>query len=128
MAAKKNKFQREYIVKSSPKILYNFLSSPSGLSEWFADDVNVKNDVYTFQWNGSEDQALLLEKKQGESIKFQWADDENTDAYFEFKLKTDPLTEELALIVTDFAEKDEMEESSMLWDSQIQELLHKLGS
>ena len=66
----------EYIIKTSPTILFNCLSTPSGLSEWFADDVNIKNDRYTFFWDGSEETAILKNVRKSESVKFQWEDDE----------------------------------------------------
>ena len=126
--AEKVKYEIELIIKTSPKILYNMLSTPSGLSEWFADDVNIKNDVYTFMWEGSEEQAKLISKKSPEYIKFQWLDDEDTDAYFELRIKIDPMTNEVALIVTDHCDtEDEIEEGRALWESQTSELKHVIG-
>ena len=124
----KESFRLEFLVKSSTTILYNFLSTPSGLSEWFANNVNIKEDVYTFIWDGSEEQARLLSRKRGEFIKFQWLDDEGTDYFFEFRIKTDPLTNEVALIIQDYAEPDESNEAIQLWESQISTLKHVLGS
>jgi uncharacterized protein YndB with AHSA1/START domain len=126
----KTKFQREYILNVSKNILYNCLSTPSGLSEWFADDVNIKDSVFTFIWDGSEEQARLLTKKRDESVKFRWieAEDDGLDTFFELRIKTDALTGETALIVTDFADDDEVDESALLWDSQIDKLKRILGS
>ncbi|KAB1064420.1 START-like domain-containing protein [Salibacter halophilus] len=124
----RKEFKLEYIIKSSPNILFNYLSTPSGISEWFCDNVNIKDDVYNFYWDGSEDSAKMLEKKDKKSIRFQWLDDEGTDFFFEFALKKDAITNETALIVTDFAEDDEKEEAVLLWNSQIDELKHILGS
>ena len=124
----KEKYQLEILVNSSTKILYNALGTPSGLAEWFADDVHIKNDVYTFFWDGSEEQARLMTKKVGEYIRFQWLEDEGEDYFLEFRIKTDPLTKEVALIITDYCEPEEKEEAMQLWDSQVQELKHILGS
>lgn len=126
--AEKEKFELEYLIKTSTKILYNMLSTPSGLSEWFADDVNIRNDIYTFIWDGSEESAKLLGKKNGEYIRFKWEEDEDDEAYFELRIKIDSLTKEVALIITDYAEPDEIEESKLLWENQINELMHVLGS
>ena len=126
--SERKEFKLEYIIKSSPNILFNYLSTPSGISEWFCDNVNIKDDVFNFYWDGSEDSALLLEKKDKKSIRFQWLDDKGTDFYFEFFLKKDDITNETALIITDFAEEDEKEEAILLWNSQIDELKHILGS
>ncbi|MCB0762737.1 MAG: SRPBCC domain-containing protein [Flavobacteriales bacterium] len=126
----KEKFEREYIIKSSAKIIYNCISTPSGLSEWFSDDVNIRGDVYTFVWDNAEEQARMIGKKRDEYIKFRWLEDEEEDekAYFELRIKIDPLTKEVAIIVTDYAEEDEIEDQELLWDSQIDELKHILGS
>jgi uncharacterized protein YndB with AHSA1/START domain len=125
----KEKFQLEYTINSSPKVLFNRLATAGGLSEWFADDVNVRSDVFSFLWDGSEQLAKLVNKKDMKHVRFQWVDEEDDDkSYFEFKLRTDELTGDLALIVTDFAEPDEKEDAIELWDRQISELKHIIGS
>lgn len=125
------KYELEFIVNTSPKILYNFLVTPSGLSEWFSDDVNIRNDIYTFFWDGEETKAKLLTKRKEEYAKFQWVDEdneaENENTYFEFKIEVDNLTNETALLITDFAEEDELDSAEKLWESQIAELKHILG-
>ena len=103
----KIKVELEYPIKTSTSVLYNCLSTPSGLSGWFADDVNIKKDNYTFFWDGSEETATLLSKKNNVSIKFQWKDDEGEEYYFEFTIKIDPITKDVALVITDFVEEDE---------------------
>ena len=125
------KVEAEYIVNSSPGVLYSRLSTASGLAEWFADDVTIDKDgLYHFSWDGEEEVAKLLGKKNGEFVKFHW---EHLDpgTFLEFRLRKDPLTGDLILTVTYFVEEDdeeEEEESRLLWDSQIDELLHILGS
>lgn len=125
--AEKQKIELEFTVKSSVKILYQCLSTSSGLSEWFADDVTIKNDQAKFEWDGSVEEAVIISKKTDQYIRYQFLDDEGTDYYFEFSIKTDPLTGDVGLFITDFAEEDEMEEQSRLWESQIGELRHILG-
>ncbi|MEM9023523.1 MAG: START-like domain-containing protein [Bacteroidota bacterium] len=124
----KEKYELEFIMKTSTRILYNLLSTPSGLSEWFADNVNIKDDIFTFIWDGSEEAARMVQKRSGESIRFQWLDDEGEDYYFEFHMKLVPLTKEVVLMITDYAEEDEREEAMLLWDSQVSRLRHILGS
>lgn len=124
----KQKIQSEHIIRTSSKILFNHISTPGGLSEWFCDDVNIKKDIYHFEWDGAVEEAKLLSKKQGEFLKFQWLQDEGEDYFFEMRIKIDALTKEVALIITDFAEPDEIEENKMLWENQISELKHILGS
>ncbi len=124
----KQKFELEYIVSSSPKVLFERLSTADGLSEWFADDVNQKGNIFSFFWDESEQQAELLAKKNENYIRFHWLDDEDENTYFEFKIEIDELTKDLALIITDFAEEDEQEDAIELWDKQIDELQHALGA
>ena len=124
----KVEYTMEFVVKASPKMLYKFLSTPSGLSEWFADNVNSRGKKFVFIWNGSEETANLLSKKTDKYIRFKWEEDEDSDSFFEFKLETDDLTNDLSLIITDYAEEDEIEEAQLLWESQINSLLHAIGS
>ena len=123
----KKKIELEFAIRSSVKILYQCLSTSSGLSEWFADDVTIKKDYAKFVWDESEEEAKVIAKKADTFIRFQFLEDEDTDYYFEFAIKTDPLTNDVALIITDFVEEDEEEEQRLLWESQINELLHVLG-
>ncbi len=130
MSEKKEKIELEFIIKTSPSILFNRLSTPSGLSEWFSDDVNVKGNKYIFIWEGAEQEAELISKKENKSIKFHWLDDDDDDdeSYFEFNINVDELTGETALLIVDFAESDEVEDSTELWNQQVDQLKHCLGS
>jgi uncharacterized protein YndB with AHSA1/START domain len=130
MKSTKEKYQLEYLINSSANVLYNYISSPSSLQEWFADVVNDKKDIFTFEWDGAEEQARLLTKRAKEYIRWQWLvdEEEGENTYFEMRIKIDSLTNEVALIVTDFAEPDEKEEAVLLWNSQIDELKHVIGS
>lgn len=120
----------EFLVKASPSMLYPFLSTPSGLSEWFCDDVNSRGETFTFFWDDTEEMAKLLAKKADKFIRFRWMADEEAGekSYFEFRLVVDELTNDTSLMITDFSEPDEVEESKLLWTSQIQQLLHTIGS
>ena len=115
----KEKLELEYMVRSSPGILYNRLVTPGGLSEWFADNVNINHGTYTFMWDGNPEEAEVLAQKEGEFIRFRWMDDQDEDVYFEFRLRIDGLTGEIALIITDFADSDEQDEVRGLWDKQV---------
>ena len=123
------KYNLEFQITSSVSILYNRLSTPSGLAVWFADDVIIKDKVYSFFWDGHKQDAKLLNKKDNQFIRFKWVDDEETESYFEFKIQIDDITQDLALIVTDFAEdEDEKQEQTELWSKQIQQLKRAIGS
>lgn len=121
-------FNIEYQLKtSSLPVLWNSVGTPLGLSEWFADGVTVDNNEYTFVWEKHEQVAELLQVKPLSFIRFRWTEDEGTDAYFEIKIQTVELTGELVLVVTDFAEPDEIEDMKLLWTHQIEELRRKTG-
>lgn len=126
----KIKFELEFPINSSPQLLYQYISTPSGLSEWFADNVNSRGEFFTFIWNDSEEKARLTSKKSGEKIKFRWIDEDNndTDYFFEMRILEDEITKDVSLMVIDYAFKDEMEESSLLWENQISDLKHVIGS
>jgi uncharacterized protein YndB with AHSA1/START domain len=123
----KVKYEIEFILNTSTSILYKCMTTPSGLSEWFADNVNVKGDDYTFFWDGSEETAKMIKKKKGESVRFQWEDDEGEDYYFELLISVDPMTKQVALIITDFAEEDEVEDAKLLWENSISSLRQSIG-
>jgi len=126
----KVKFEIEFPIHASPQLLYQYISTPSGLSEWFSDNVNSRGEFFTFIWDDSEEIAKLLNKKTGERIKFRWMEDEDEglSCYFEIRIQVDEITKDVSLMVTDFAEEDEVEESKMLWTNQISSLKQVLGS
>lgn len=124
----KIKFEIEFVVQASPSLLYQYMATPSGMSEWFADNVNSRGEFYTFIWDGSEEKAKLLGKKSGERIKFKWVEDDDESYYFELRIQVDEITKDVSLIVTDFAEEDEVEEGKMFWENQISELKQVIGS
>ena len=123
------KFEMEFPIKVSQKLLFQYISTPSGLSEWFSDNVNSRGEIFIFIWDDSEESAKLLRKNNNEKIQFQWLEDEDTDYYFELRIQFDEIIKDVSLIVTDFAEdEDEVEESKLLWTNQISDLKKVLGS
>ena len=126
----KEKFQIEIPINSSKGVLFNIFSTPSGLSEWFCDDVNIKKDVHIFIWDGSEESARLISKKRDEFDKFRWLEDEEEgiNSFFEFRIKIDDLTGDTALVITDFAEEDEIDDAKELWAAQVDRLKQVLGA
>jgi uncharacterized protein YndB with AHSA1/START domain len=124
---KKKKYELEYSMNTSPEIIYTRLSSPGGLSEWFADDVNVDGDIFTFFWAQTSEQAKVLLMKENKLVRFHWLDDKDSKSFFEFKIAEDELTGDVSLFVTDFADENEKEDSIELWNKQIAELKHVIG-
>lgn len=123
------KYSIEIPINSSVNVLYKRLSTPSGLAEWFADNVNLKNNVFTFIWDDSDQSAKILKKKSNKFVQFKWLDDQEKESFFEFKIQVDEMTSDVSLIITDFAEDEEdQEEQTMLWEQQIQNLKMAIGS
>ena len=125
--AEKKKFTIEYEIKSSPRILYSFLSESNGLAQWFADDVSVRDQVYTFTWDGEQQTAKLLTIKENKLVRFRWVDDD-PQYYFEMEIVQDDLTNDVALAITDFAAEDAISERKLIWDNQIKYLISTLGA
>ena len=124
----KTKFEMEFVFQASPKLLYQYISTASGLSEWYADNVNSRSEKFTFIWDENEEEAILLKKKSDQYVRFQWSHADSPEEYFELRIVVDEITKDVSLFVTDFAEEDEVEESKMLWENQIDDLKHVLGS
>lgn len=124
----KIEFNIEYpLYNSSPTVLWNSIGTPLGLSEWFADGVTVAENEYVFSWDGHEQTAFLLQVKPNSMIRFHWEEDQNPDSYFELKIVNQPITGDLTLVITDFAEPNEKEDLILLWNKQIEELRRKTG-
>lgn len=124
---KKTMYTLEYPIRCSPSILYEFLATPVGLSEWFADKVDQRDNHFYFNWNGSVDTAELLETVENEYVIYRW-DYYNNDEFFEFRIEQSPVTNETILRITDFADKAELKDQEQLWSSQISDLKHRIGS
>lgn len=125
---KKEKFHVEYMFdKVSRRSLWNHLTTPPGLSSWFADDVTINNSTYTFIWNKEEQEAEVVSLKPEVSVRYHWTDEDESHTYFEFMIHTVELTGATALEITDFAEPGEKEDAIDLWDSQIDGLKRTLG-
>tara|TARA_B110000046_G_scaffold153081_1_gene162481 strand:+ start:358 stop:798 length:441 start_codon:yes stop_codon:yes gene_type:complete len=126
----KKSYSIEYDFHSSPQLLFQYLSTPSGLSEWFADNVNSRGELFEFIWDDSEEQAKLIQKKNNDRVRFQWLNDEDDfdKYYFEFKIQVDEITKDVSLIITDFEVEDEIEESKMLWNNLVSDLKQVLGA
>jgi uncharacterized protein YndB with AHSA1/START domain len=124
----KIKYELEFPIQASPQLLYQYISTPSGLSEWFADNVNSRGELFKFIWDGAEEQAKLITKKSGERIKFQWLEDEGEATFFEIRIQVDEITKDVSIMITDFSEEEDVEEGKMLWENQISSLKQVLGS
>ncbi len=125
--SKKVLYTLEYPVRCSPAILYEFLYTPAGLQEWFADKVDEKDGIYSFNWNGSEDKAQLLETEEEKFVRYRWLHAPK-DEYFEFRIEKSEVTNQTILVIKDFADKKEIKDQSQLWGYQVKDLFHRLGN
>lgn len=124
---KKVMYSVEFPVRCSPAILYEFLSTPVGLQEWFADKVDQKDTTFYFTWNGATDEAEVLEQLENVFIRFKW-DYQGKDEFFEFSIEQSSITNETILRITDFADKSEIKDAERLWNTQVADLKHRIGS
>ncbi len=126
----KARYELEFPINSSPQLLYQYISTPSGLQEWFADNVNSRGEFFTFIWDDTEENARLTSKKTGEKVKFRWIDEDkkDTDYFFELRILEDEITKDVSLMVIDFAVENEISEATLLWENQISDLKHVIGS
>ena len=125
--SKKVLYTLEYPVRCSPGILYDFLRTPAGLQEWFADKVDERDGQFSFSWNGTEDKAVLVDSEEDRFVRFRW-DYMSKDEYFEWRIDKSEVTNQTILVISDFADKKEIKDQSQLWEYQVKELFHRLGS
>jgi len=126
--SKKQLFTLEFPVRCSPSILFDFLATPAGLQEWFADKVDEWENVYSFSWNGEKpDKAEVIDKEQDKFVRYHWLHSEKNE-YFEFRIEKTEISNQTILFIKDFAEKNEIRDQSQLWQYQVKDLFHRLGS
>lgn len=125
--SKKVLFTLEYPVRCSPGILYEFLSTPAGMQEWFADKVDERDGVFSFSWNGTTETADLLESEEDKFVRFHWQHAPK-DEYFELAIQKSEVTNQTILVIKDFADKKEIKDQSQLWEYQVKDLFHRIGS
>ena len=125
--AKKQLYTLEYPVRCSPSILYEFLSTPAGMQEWFADKVDERDNIFSFSWNGSVEKAEVVEQEEDKYIRYRWLTSPK-DEYFEFRIEKTEITNQTVLLIKDFAEKNEIKDQSRLWEYQVKDLFHRLGN
>ena len=129
MAVKKNKliYTLEFPIRSSPTILFEFLSTAVGLQEWFADKVDQRDNKFYFYWNGNPDVAEQIEIFENNYVRYRW-DYYDEDEFFEFRIEQSPVTNETILRITDFADKSDLESNQQLWNQQVADLKHRIGA
>ncbi|MFM8255216.1 MAG: START-like domain-containing protein [Bacteroidota bacterium] len=123
----KQLYTLEFPVRCSPSILYDFLATPAGLSEWFADKVDERDGTFYFAWDGNVEQAEVVETVEDKFIRYRWQGAPAAE-YFEFAIEKSEITNQTILVIKDFAEKKDIKDQTLLWDHQVKDLFHRLGN
>jgi hypothetical protein len=126
--SKKLKLELEYSLRSSPQILYQYISNPSGLQSWFADRVDIMGGgQYRFSWeDGTDYHANMSKSVTNKYTRFEVIDGEGE--YLEFRIEQDAITGDVELIITEFVEPDEAEMAASIWDSAVDNLCSIIGA
>lgn len=125
---KKDKIHLEFpLNKISNSMLWSLIATPNGLLNWFADEIDNRDGVFTFCWSKSCLKADLISSKEGVYVRYKWHDDDDDSSYFEFRISAVELTGDTALEITDFVDPDERQEAIDLWRLQIEKLRRALG-
>ena len=121
------KFKVEELFKSSPAMLYQFITDPACLVRWFCDEADVEGRAYEFSWNGAAEEAKLVETEEDARIRFKWADADDPAEYLEFRMYKAGVTDQTVLEVVDFCDDDEVKDSRELWETQLKQLRQEIG-
>ncbi|PKV75666.1 START-like domain-containing protein [Pontibacter ramchanderi] len=132
MKATKTKFVREYPINASARLLYPYLSTPSGLSQWFCDDVSIDEDkVFNFYWDGRNHYAEMTSHRINRSVRFLFLSEDKSHisdpSYIDFSIETSELTQEQYLKVIDYSGEEDEEELEELWEHLMQKLREIVG-
>lgn len=123
----KEKIKIEYPLKGSAAMIWRYISTPHGLSAWFADRVEITGKRFDFHWGKTEHRvAMLIAQRNGVYVRLRW-DAEDADTFFEMRIAYNEMLREHILEVTDFSEKGETDDQRDLWNSQIEHLRRQSG-
>lgn len=116
----------EYVFKASPDVLYGFFTTPDRLIMWFCEEASIDKETYTFSWQGSEEEAVLIDDIEGERVRFSWTEEDENE-FFEFSMTKSPVTGQTILFITDYCDADEVDDQTALWDMQLKDLKRAIG-
>jgi len=122
------KFTLEFHLETTPRLLYTLISTPEGLTRWFAHTILSGENVYVFNWEGTEQAARLVQAKDNEYVVFQWLDDYHKDFFLEMRIETDPSSNGVTLVISDCAETPDLDISKRLWQAQVGQLQRLFNS
>lgn len=116
----------EFPIRAKPELVYNYLTDPSGLAAWFANDVNVDSNEYEFVWEGSSEKADLVKGKPYSLVQYYWKE-RDEEEHLTFEIEKDDLTGDTSIIISDYDNADELEEAKLMWESVIESLKGVIG-
>ena len=122
----RSKVDIEVLFRASPAILYTFLTTPATLVRWFCEAVDIQDDIYTFEWEGSEEVAQLVDDIEEERVRFVWEDGEEGE-YLEFNMYKSDVTNETIFEITDFCDKGDEDETRDYWSTLMDSLRSATG-
>lgn len=128
----KRRFEMEYPINASPKLLFPYLASASGLSQWFCDDVRLDPDHrLNMVWDRQNHFAEIALQRPGRSIRYVFLDERkqalNDANYLDFSLEYSKITDSVFLRVTDYSDHSNDQEQQELWDGLVGKLREQVG-
>lgn len=120
------KYTCEFPFRAKAELIYNYCSSASGLTDWFADDVRINGKTFTFEWDGADEKAELVSKKLNKMAKYKWIEREEEE-YLIFEMVKDELTNDVSLMITDYEEEEEVEDAKAVWNVSVDQLKSIIG-
>ena len=129
----KKLYTADYEIHASIKMLYPYIQTASGLSEWFADDVTINNEdkSFTFFWDSEAHKAKMVAFRTNHFVRFEFLPenkvDEKDPAYFELRLEFNDLTQSVYIKILDYSDFDDLKELKDLWESLIEALRKTVG-
>ena len=121
------KVEVDFLMRASPSLLYRYFTTPGDIMRWFCDGVNVHKGVYTFEWSGEAEEARLTHNTENEHVRYDWLDPDRKGEYLDFRISKSGVTNDTVLVITDFCDEDEVEETKELWIAQIDALRNATG-
>lgn len=128
----KNKFIADYQINASKKIVFQYLSTASGLEQWFADEVRINEDKnFIITYDDENHYANQVSIRTNTHVKYEFYDPENPDEedndYVEFKLEENELTQSLFLKIIDYSDGYDDEELTAIWEGLVGRLKEIIG-
>jgi uncharacterized protein YndB with AHSA1/START domain len=131
----KSKFVAEFEIKSSPKVLFPYISTAAGLEQWFAEKVTSLSDSrFIIQWDGEENVVKQTVFRLNKQVKYVF--ESNTESkefdedgsYIEMRLDVSDLTQSTYLRIVDHTQSMDEQELTFVWDGLIESLKEIVGS